>query len=213
MKTSADNGSVSDRITERCPVQLRKATKKATVGIAGCGGLGSNIAVMLARTGVGRLVIADFDKVEFSNLNRQQYNMGHIGMLKTDALETVIRDINPDVSVTKHPVRITSGNIRDMFVDCDVVCEAMDDPEEKAKFFNGFTEAFPEKDIVCGIGMGGIGEMAAMIQRWISEHIVICGDGRTGLENGLTAPRVTVCASLMADAVLQQILKRRNDND
>lgn len=209
----SENSSIANLITERCPGSLRECVNGITVGIAGCGGLGSNIAIQLARTGVTKMIIADYDSVELSNLNRQQFSLEHLGMLKTDALEAVIARINPDVIIRKHPIRVTRSNIRELFVDCDVVCEAMDDPVEKAKFLNGFLEIFPEKDIVCGIGMGGFGNMAAMTQRRLSEHITVCGDGCTGSENGLTAPRVSVCASLMADAVFQYILERRKNND
>ena len=110
----------------------QKKFAAAAVGIAGLGGLGSNIAVHLARLGVGRLVLVDFDTVDVSNLNRQHYFIRHLGRPKPEALREQLMEINPYLDYETHFERITPENACTLFAGCDVVCEAFDKPDQKA---------------------------------------------------------------------------------
>ena len=185
--------------------ELHECFKKAKIGIAGCGGLGSNIAVSLARSGIGTLVIADFDIVEPTNLNRQQYFIKHLGMLKTDALKSLISEINPYVEVQAVNEKITEDNVLEIFGECDIVCEAFDNPLSKAMIVNTLLEQNKEIKVISGSGMAGLESCNLIKTKKIGNRLIICGDGITQAENGvgLMAPRVAVCAGHQANAVLQ----------
>lgn len=184
-------------ITERGRIG---SLKGATVGIAGAGGLGSNIATYLARSGVGRIVVADYDRVEFSNLNRQNFNLSHLGLFKVDAISEVISGINPEIEVIGFTEKLDAVSIPRIFGGCDVVCEAFDDPAEKAMLVE--TVAAMRIPLVCGSGMGGTGD-GEMKVRKLSEGIYVCGDGESDVSEGVLAPRVAACAGVMANKVLQ----------
>jgi sulfur carrier protein ThiS adenylyltransferase len=176
--------------------------------VAGLGGLGSNISVLLARTGVGHLLLVDFDTVEPSNLNRQSYYVSHLGMAKTDAMVQQLRQINPFITVESKTVRVTSENASTLFHDCDIVCEAFDNPVAKAELINSMLSQFPDKPIVAASGMAGFGSSNEIQTRKKFRNLYVCGDGETGaaVGNGLMAPRVTVCAAHQANMVLRLIL-------
>ena len=190
-------GGLTDAITQRG--NISPLTDK-TVGIAGAGGLGSNIATFLARSGVGRIIIADYDRVEFSNLNRQVYNLNHLGLFKVDAISEVISAINPEIEVIGFTEKLDEVNIPRIFSGCDVVCEAFDDPTEKAMLVE--TVSAMGIPLVCGSGMAGIGD-GEMKVRKLSDSIYVCGDGESDLSEGVLAPRVAACAGVMANKVLQ----------
>lgn len=187
--------------------KVHDAVRRATVGIAGLGGLGSNIAVMLARTGVGRLILSDFDIVEPSNLNRQCYSIRHLGMTKTDALAEQLREINPYITVETHCVRITENNAAELFRDCDIVCEAFDDPDCKSMLVSTLLDE-TDAVIVSGSGMAGYGSANDIVTRRRFSRLYVCGDGVTAAQNGigLMAPRAALCAAHQANAVLRLIL-------
>ena len=187
---------------------VHKKIRSATVGIAGLGGLGSNIAAMLARLGVGHLIIADFDTVEPTNLNRQNYYIEHIGMKKTDATVGILKQINPFVKVTAHSVRLNEKNIPDVFRECSVVCEAFDSASEKAMIVNTISEHLPDVDVIMGSGLAGYFDSNAIRTEKRAERIYICGDGVSDAKpgSGLMAPRVGICAGHMANAVLRSIM-------
>lgn len=182
--------------------------KNASVAVAGLGGLGSHIAVMLARTGVGRLLLVDFDTVEPSNLNRQCYDISHLGMEKTAAMKAQLRQINPYITVETVTVRVTEENAPELFRDCDVLCEAFDDPAAKAALTNAILTHFPEKKLVASSGMAGYGSANTIRTRKVFRNLYLCGDGETTAEPGcgLMAPRVTVCAAHQANMVLRLLL-------
>lgn len=182
--------------------------KKAKVAIAGLGGLGSSIAVNLARTGIGNLHLIDFDIVEPSNLNRQAYKIKHLGLFKTEALKSEIAEINPYINVTYDTVKVNENNITSLFKDDDIICEAFDDPETKAMFVNKILEIFPEKQIICGSGMAGYESSNSIITKKISSNFYICGDNVTNAQvgRGLMAPRVAICAGHQSNMVLRLIL-------
>ena len=106
------------------------------VAICGLGGLGSNIAIALARAGIGKLILVDFDRVDITNLHRQQYKAEQIGMYKTDALADNLREIAPYIELEAHTERITEENAVTLLSDADIVCEAFDDAECKARLAN-----------------------------------------------------------------------------
>lgn len=182
--------------------------KQAVVGIAGVGGLGSSVAVALARVGVGRLVIADFDVVEPSNLNRQQYFTDQIGRYKVDALAENLQRINPYVTVQAHCVLLTPENIPQLFTGCSIVVEAFDRADMKAMLVNRVLEAMPQSCIVAASGMAGYGSNNSIVTRKISQRLYIAGDAvseaRPG--SGLMAPRVGIAAHHQANQVVRIIL-------
>ena len=182
--------------------------KAATVGIAGLGGLGSAIAIALARTGVGRLILADFDIVEPSNLNRQQYFLRHLGRPKTEALAELVREINPYVTTVRHCCRITAANAPQLFSEVDVLVEAFDVPDAKAELVAGFGQAFPDKPVVMASGLAGYGSGNTMRVHRLARRLYVVGDldaaARPG--TGLMAPRVGVAAHLQANMVLRLLL-------
>lgn len=188
--------------------RVHEAVRRARVGIAGLGGLGSNIAAMLARTGVGQLVLADFDTVEPSNLNRQNYDVSHLGQNKTDATASVIRRINPFLTVETHTVRVTADNALELFGGCDVVCEAFDRPECKAELVSALLSGSESVRVVAGSGMAGYGSSNTIVTRRRMARLYVCGDGETAAGDGigLMAPRVTVCAGHQANMALRLLL-------
>ena len=179
--------------------------KGSAVGVAGLGGLGSNIAVLLARSGVGRMVVADDDTVELSNIHRQCYSLDCIGMKKTDAIVKEISRINPFCTVEKHDVRLTENNL-DIFAGCDIICEAFDNAENKIMLIENLSKM--GKTVVSGNGMAGKGQANSIVTRKVGDSIYICGDGTSDVntEGSLMPSRVTVCAAHQANAVVRIIL-------
>ncbi len=180
----------------------------ATVGIAGVGGLGSAVAVALARTGVGRLILADFDVVEPSNLNRQQYFADQIGMPKVDALKANLIRINPNVRVALFHGRLDRENIPQVFAPVDVLVEAFDVAEQKALLVGAFRKSYPDKQLVAGSGMAGYDSANQIVTRRVGNNFYLCGDGVSAAApgNGLMSPRVGVAAHHQANAVLRILL-------
>ena len=187
---------------------VHEKVKKANVAICGLGGLGSNIAVMLARTGVGKLLLIDFDVVEPSNLNRQNYYIKHLGLYKTEALKMQINDINPYIDVEIKNIYIDKNNIVELLKDYDIICDAFDNPVCKAELVNTVMEYMPNKKIVASSGMAGYesSNIIKTIKKF--KNLYICGDGVYEAEEGrgLMAPRVNICASHQANMVLRLIL-------
>ncbi len=193
---------------ERHTLPVYETLKSASAAIAGLGGLGSNIAVSLTRAGVGRLMLVDFDRVELSNLNRQQYFVRHIGRYKTEALTEILRDINPYAEIHSQTVRVTEENASEIFKDYNIVCEAFDRPENKAMLINTLLTESDDKIIVSGSGMAGYIDANTIKTRRITDRLYICGDGVTDAAdvNGLMAPRVAVCANHQANAVIRLMM-------
>ncbi|MCX6233421.1 MAG: sulfur carrier protein ThiS adenylyltransferase ThiF [Bacteroidetes bacterium] len=181
--------------------------KKCTVGIAGCGGLGSNCAIALARVGIGKIIIADDDIVNRSNLNRQYYFLKQIGLKKTVALKENIRMIDPEVIVEAHDMKLTSHDIGRIFKDCDVIVEAFDLKEMKQMIAEAVISGMPGKPLIIGSGLAGWGRNNAIRTRKI-DHIYVCGDGATEVSDHLPplAPRVGIVANMQANQVLEILL-------
>ncbi|NJC89101.1 MAG: sulfur carrier protein ThiS adenylyltransferase ThiF [Desulfuromonas sp.] len=195
-------------LTARHTPGVHERVKQATVGIAGVGGLGSAAAIALARTGVGRLIIADFDLVEPSNLNRQQYFLDQLGLPKVYALRDTLARINPHVHVTACHLRLTPGNIAEIFGAVDVLVEAFDRADQKAMLAETFTARFPDRPLVAGSGMAGFGPANSITTRRVFGSLYLCGDGETAAAPGigLMAPRVGIAAHHQANAVLRLLL-------
>jgi sulfur carrier protein ThiS adenylyltransferase len=182
--------------------------KNASVGIAGVGGLGSAVAVALARVGVGRLIIADFDVVEPSNLNRQQYFIDQLGRYKVDALAENLRRINPYVTVQAVNTLLTTKNIPSLFANCTIVVEAFDRADMKAMLVNTILEKMPQGIVVAASGMAGYGTNNSIVTRKISSRLYLVGDTVSEAKpgSGLMAPRVGIAASHQANQVVRIIL-------
>lgn len=181
--------------------------KKGSVGIAGCGGLGSTVALALARVGVGRLLLADFDVVEPTNLNRQQYYIDQIGMLKVDALKATIARVNPAVRVEAWGEKLIPGTVASVFGGVDVLVEAFDRADQKAMLVDAAMKAFPDKPLVLGSGMAGWGGNDRLRTR-VSGSMTICGDETSEAVpgRGLMAPRVGIVAHMQANRVMELLL-------
>jgi len=187
---------------------VHEKVKRAAVGIAGAGGLGSAIAIALARIGVGRLVIADFDVVEPSNLNRQQFFVDQIGLPKVEALRENLARINPYVTVTVHNLRLTAGNIPPLFAEVDVMVEAFDAADQKAMLAETFLGHCPGKPLVAASGLAGFAPSNTVTTRRAGRNFYLVGDGETAARpgEGLMAPRVGIAAHHQANAVLRLLL-------
>jgi sulfur carrier protein ThiS adenylyltransferase len=186
---------------------VHERLKNAAVGIAGCGGLGSTAAVSLTRVGIGKLIIVDFDVVEPSNLNRQQYFVEHIGKPKVEALKEIIQKANPFAEVECHQVRITPENVAQLFKTADVIVEAFDLADQKMMLAEAVQKQMPEKPLVMGNGMAGYGDNNLLKTRRVG-NIHICGDeiSEAGPGMGLMAPRVGMAACMEANQVLEILL-------
>lgn len=192
-------------LADRHGAELQKKFSAASVAVCGLGGLGSNIAVALARAGVGRLHLIDFDRVDITNLNRQQYAAYQIGKYKTDALKYNLLQIAPYCEITVHATRIAENNISSLLKDEDIICEAFDRAEEKAMLVNGVMEIFPDKYIISGSGMAGLGSGNTIKTRRVTSRFYICGDevSACGDGLGLISSRVMICAAHQANTVLR----------
>jgi len=192
-------------LSERHGEKIQKNFEFATVAICGLGGLGSNIAFALARAGIGKLILIDFDSVDITNLHRQQYKANQIGMSKTQALKENLLEIAPYVAIETHKVRISENNAAEFLEKADIICEAFDDAECKAMLVNLVLERMPEKYLVAASGMAGLGSANTIQTRRISKHFYICGDGASDVSEAgsLVASRVMLCAAHQAHTVLR----------
>ena len=192
-------------LEERHGKELQQAFSSATVAVCGLGGLGSNIAIALARAGIGKLILIDFDRVDITNLHRQQYKADQIGRYKTEALADNLREIAPYIELEAHTERITEENAVTLLKDADIICEAFDDAECKAMLTNTILSELPDKYLVAASGMAGMGVTNSIKTRRITSKFYLCGDETSEVsENiGLVAPRVALCAAHQAHTVLR----------
>ena len=197
-------------LVERHGKELHRAFSSAVVAICGLGGLGSNIAISLARAGVGQLILCDYDRVDITNLHRQQYKADQIGMYKTVVLAENLKEIAPYVSVEIHTERITEDNALTLLRSADIICEAFDDAECKAMLTNTVLSKLPDKYLVAASGMAGMGTTNSIKTRRITSKFYLCGDETSEVSDGigLVAPRVALCAAHQAHTVLRIIAKQ-----
>lgn len=179
-----------------------------TVGIAGCGGLGSNCAMHLVRSGFRRFVLVDDDRIEPSNLNRQAYAAEQVGRLKAEALRDNMRSVNPDVDIKVCIERATGDSMVELFSQCDVIVEAFDRVESKKALVEQFIST--DKVIVTASGIGGYGDTDALCSRQVRENLYMIGDMQTvcNAEQPPLSPRVGIAAAKQADAVLSHYLQQ-----
>lgn len=203
-----DRDELESMMMARHTPNVHNKLKKGRVAIAGLGGLGSNIAVMLARIGVGHLLLVDFDVVEPSNLNRQSYYISHLGMEKTAALEMQLKEINPFITVDTRTVRVTEDNVCELFNDYGIICEAFDKPEAKSMLVNTVLERLPGSKIVAASGMAGYESSNIIKTVRRMKGFYLCGDfeNGAGMGKGLMAPRVQICAGHQANMILRLLL-------
>jgi len=192
-------------IFERNVPGSTKILQKATIGIAGCGGLGSNAAVSLVRAGIGRLVIADFDQVELSNLNRQHYFQSDIGRPKVDALADHLKAINPGIKLDIYHEKLNTENVPAIFGKTDILLEAFDKAESKLWLVETWVTHFPDRPMVIGNGLSGVGGTNQMHVKQ-DGNLYFCGDGKTELDLGLCSAKVSIAANMEANVVISLIL-------
>ena len=197
------------RYFERRDPRVLSILERSVVGIAGAGGLGSNVAVSLARAGVGRLIVADFDRLEPCNLNRQQYFVGQVGRVKVEALRENLLSINPYSTYEMHAVRVTPRNVARLFGSADVMVEAFDKAEAKQMLIETWLVRFPGRPIVAASGLAGFGGNAKLRTRRLG-NLYVCGDQESCPEPGVSpmAPRVAIVAAMQANLVVELLVKR-----
>ena len=190
--------------------EIKNKLKYNSIGIAGAGGLGSNCAVALARSGIGKLIIADFDTVSENNLNRQYYFFDQIGQIKVYALKENIQRINPAVEIETHNVKIDEYNIGHIFFACDIIVEAFDNAEEKRMLIETVLSEFPEKPIISASGIAGYGDNNSLHSRQ-TDNLYICGDEKSEIsdDNPPLAPKVGIVANMQANLALEILLTKK----
>lgn len=192
-------------LISRHGAELQQRFSSATVAVCGLGGLGSNIAISLARAGIGQLILIDFDRVDITNLHRQQYKANQIGCYKADALAENLKEIAPYVQIQGITARIMEKNAAELLKDADIVCEAFDNAEAKAMLVNGVLEQLPNCYLVAASGMAGMDTPNSIRTRKIMKRFYLCGDGISDVADAmsLVAPRVMLCAAHQAHTVLR----------
>ena len=194
-------------LNDRHGEDLQNKISSTKVAICGLGGLGSNIAITLARAGIGKLILIDFDRVDITNLHRQQYKASQVGMYKTEALRDNLAEINPYLESEIQTVCVTEKNAKELLKDCDIICEAFDNAECKAMLTNLVLEEMPEKYIVAASGMAGMGSANSIHTRKVTKRFYLCGDEISDASDGigLVSSRVMLCAAHQAHMVLRLI--------
>ncbi len=199
-------------LEDRIGKSLMEKFSRGVVAICGLGGLGSNIAISLARSGVGKLILVDFDRVDMGNLNRQQYKVSQLGMEKPTALFENLREIAPYVEIEAHCTKLDEANFSSILSSAQVICEAFDVPEDKSKLANFVLENLRDKVLISSSGMAGIDSANKIKTRKIAENFYICGDGISDVDihGTLFAPRVMLCAAHQSHLALQVIAGQVN---
>ena len=188
--------------------------QEARVAVVGLGGLGSNVAMWLARLGVGHLLLYDFDKVELSNLNRQYYFLEDVGKYKAEALLAKLQQVNPYGDYQSKVARLTEANLEELLAPAHIICEALDKAEAKAMLVNGVLEKFPDKYLVAASGLAGLEDSASMMVRQITPRFYLCGDGHSDFhELPLCGARVGLCAAQEALTIARIILRLEGENE
>lgn len=207
------NEEFKNALIERHGRDIYEKLINSRVAIAGLGGLGSNVAISLARAGIGKLFLVDHDTVDITNLNRQQYFTEDIGRKKTEALSAIIRKINPVIKLETADAYVTEENALSLFKDYPIVCECFDKAENKAMLINTLLGQSDNITVVSASGMAGYGSSNTITTSHPMERLYLCGDKISGIEQGmgLMAPRVALCAMHQANTVLEIILENKGD--
>ena len=194
-----------DALVQKQGEQITDKLAQATVAVCGLGGLGSNVAINLARAGIKKLILVDFDIVDMTNLQRQQYKANQVGLPKAKALVENLKEIAPYVELESFNEKITEDNIDKFVANADVICEAFDNPEAKSMLVNEVLEKYPQKYLVAASGMAGTDSANSISTRKISKRFYLCGDGKSDVTQGLAllAPRVQICAAHQALMIIR----------
>ena len=209
MRARISREELDQAFDARFPRDMQEKLRGARVAVAGLGGLGSNIAVMLARSGIGKLLLVDFDTVDVTNLNRQMYLIPQLGKPKAEALPEILNQINPYIEYESVCVRVTPENVKELFGTYAIVCEAFDKPDQKAMLVRELLSQCPETTVVSGNGMAGCGDVNEIQTAQVMRRLYVCGDRKTDVGNGtgLMAPRVAACAAHQANKVIQLLME------
>ncbi|PID31050.1 MAG: thiamine biosynthesis protein ThiF [Candidatus Cloacimonadota bacterium] len=184
---------------------MTEKLKVPTIGIAGCGGLGSNIANSLVRSGVSNLIIADFDIVEPSNLNRQSFYLEDLGKPKVEATAKYLKNINRDINLKVYNKKLTKDDILPLFGEVSIMIEAFDSVESKKMLIDTWVKNRKDKPIICGNGIAGFGSFESLKIRKVG-NIYFCGDGEKDMKEGFSAPRVLIVANMQANLAIDLIM-------
>jgi len=198
------------RFFEKRDLRVLAALGSSVVGIAGAGGLGSNAAASLARAGVGRLIIADFDRVEPSDMNRQFFFLDQVGKLKVEALAENLKKLNPYSIIETHEAKITKENLPSVFGPADLLIEALDKADEKQMLVEAWLAAFPGRPIIVASGLAGYGKNNKLHQRRMG-NLYICGDECTECDECTApmAPRVGIVANMQANLAVELLVRMK----
>ncbi len=199
---------LEEAMDKRFSKEIYEKLKNAKVAVAGLGGIGSHIAVNLARSGVGKIHLVDFDRVDLTNLNRQAYTIEHLGKLKTEALKEILLNINPYLDITTKTVKVTEENVISIFNKYPIVCEAFDNPDNKAMLVNNLLEKLEGVKVVSSSGMAGYGSSNEIKTTKVMKNFYLCGDRVTDAYSGigLMSGRVNICAGHASNMVIRLIL-------
>jgi sulfur carrier protein ThiS adenylyltransferase len=203
-----DEDELEALLVARHTPNVHRKLKKAKIAIAGLGGLGSNIAISLARMGVGYLKLVDFDIVEPSNINRQYYFLDQLGMYKTEALKETLNRVNPFIKYEFVNTIVDENNIKQIFLGFDIICEAFDKAETKVMFIRKSMQLFPDTLIIGASGVAGIYPTEDLKIRKVGKNLYIVGDftNEAKVGQGLMSTRVTVAANIQANLAVRYIL-------
>lgn len=199
---------LEEAMDKRFSKEIYEKLKNAKVAVAGLGGIGSHIAVNLARSGVGKIHLVDFDRVDLTNLNRQAYTIEHLGRFKTEALRGILLNINPYLDITIETVKVTEENVLSIFKDYPIVCEAFDNPDNKAMLVNNLLEKIEGVKVVSSSGMAGYESSNLIKTTKVMKNFYLCGDRVTDAYSGigLMSGRVNICAGHASNMVIRLIL-------
>lgn len=179
---------------------------RSTVAVAGCGGIGSNVAVSLVRAGIGRIIIADMDIIEASNLNRQYYFADEIGNKKVFTLKSRLNSISSDCEVVAYHKELVREDVKALFGSADILIEAFDKAESKQWLIEEWSSLYPDKPVISGNGLSGYGNFASIGIRKAG-NIYFCGDGSSSTETGLCSARVAIVSNIQADLAIELLMK------
>lgn len=196
-------------ITARHTPKVADRMKQCRMAVCGLGGLGSNIALALARMGVGELLLIDYDVIIPSNINRQQYYIDQIGMRKTDATHANLQRVNPYIKYEMKDIFLTRENVKGLFDGCDVIIEAFDNAETKAMFIMEVSKLYPDALIVGASGVAGLGSHESFRVIKAGKNVQLVGDfvAEAKIGRGLMSTRVTIAAGIQANLAVRHVLK------
>lgn len=186
--------------------KIYEVLKDKTVGICGVGGLGSNIATLLTRMGVGHLILADYDIVEKKNLNRQNFFENQVGQKKVHACQQVLSKIRQDTQIEVHDCRLTPENIKDIYESVDIMIEAFDLPKEKAMLTNYVLKEMPDKYLIGASGIAGYESNNSITTKRITDRFYLVGDLKSKMALGMYGPRVNIVASMQANMAIRLLM-------